>query len=93
VALYRVSADVGGSAVLKRATQRSRKAIEAMLHTAPEVDIQPNPFAIDMMLAAISGVMRSALESGGSQSAVRKLKAHLVLLCQSYMAAALTRQP
>jgi len=93
VALYRVSADVGGPAVLKRATQRSRKAIEAMLHTAPEVDVPPNPIAIDMMLAAISGVMRAALESGGSLAVVRKLKEHLVLLCQSYMAAALTRQP
>jgi AcrR family transcriptional regulator len=89
-ALYRVSADVGGAAVVKRSVQRSRKAIEAMLQTALDMELSPDRFAIDMMLAAISGVMRSALESGGSLAAVRKLKEHLVLLCQSYMAAALT---
>lgn len=93
VALYCVSAEVGGHAVVKRVTQRSRKAIEAMLQTAPDVELSPDRFAIDMMLAAISGVMRSALESGGSPATVRKLKEHLVLLCQTYMAAALTRQP
>jgi AcrR family transcriptional regulator len=90
VALYRVAADVGGAAVVKQATQRSRKAFEAMLQTAPDVELSPDRFAIDMMLAAISGVMRSALESGGSAATFRKLKEHLVLLCQSYMAAALT---
>jgi AcrR family transcriptional regulator len=90
VALYRVSADVGGAAVVKRSVQRSRKAIEVMLQTALDAELSPDRFAIDMMLSAISGVMRSALEAGGSQAAVRKLKEHLVLLCQSYMAAALT---
>lgn len=90
VALYNVAADVGGHAAVKRSVQRSRKAMEAMLQTAPNVALLPDRFAIDLMLAAISGVMRSALETGGSPAAVRKLKEHLVLLCQSYMAAALT---
>jgi AcrR family transcriptional regulator len=90
MALYRVSADVGGAALVKRATQRSRKAIEAMLQTASDVELSPDRIAIDMMLAAISGVMRSALESSGSPTTFRKLKEHLVLLCQSYMAVALT---
>jgi AcrR family transcriptional regulator len=34
VALYRVSADVGGTTLTKRASQRLRKAVEAMLQTA-----------------------------------------------------------
>ena len=63
-----------------------------MLHTAPDLDLLPDRFAIDIMLAAISGVMRAALESGGSPATLRKLKEHLVLLCQSYMAAALTKR-
>ena len=91
-ALYRVAAEVDGPAVVKRSMQRSRKAIEAMLHTAPDVELLADRFAIDMMLAAISGVMRSALESGGSPATIRKLKEHLVLLCQAYMAAALTER-
>jgi len=90
-ALYHVAADVGGAAVVKRSMQRSSKAIEAALETAPEVNSLPDKYAIDLMQAAISGVMRSALESGGSSAMVRKIREHLVLLCQSYMAAALTR--
>jgi AcrR family transcriptional regulator len=88
VALYHVAADVGGPAIVKRSVQRSRKAMETMMHTAPDAKLMPDRFVIDMMLAAISGVMRSALESGTSPAAVRNLKEHLVLLCQSYLAAA-----
>jgi hypothetical protein len=40
-----------------------------------------------MMLSAMSGAMRSALESGASAAMFRKLREHLVMLCQSYMAA------
>jgi len=41
-----------------------------------------------MMLSAMSGAMRSALETGASAAMFRKMREHLVLLCQSYMAAA-----
>ena len=69
-------------------SQRWRKAIEALFHTAPDLESEPERFAIDMMLAAISGVMRYAMEAGASPAMVRKLREHLVLLCQSYMTAA-----
>jgi hypothetical protein len=36
--------------------------------------------------------MRSALESGATLAVFRKLREHLVLLCQSYMAAATERR-
>jgi AcrR family transcriptional regulator len=91
-ALYRVAAEVDGPAVVKRSVQRSRKAIETMLRTSPDVELLADRFAIDLMLAAISGVMRSALESESTPATVRKLKEHLVVLCQSYMAAALTKR-
>ena len=88
VALYRVSADVGGPTLIKRISQRSRKAVEAMLQTVPDTQSLPDKFAIDLMLAAMAGAMRSLLESGPSSSTVRKSREQLVLLCQSYMAAA-----
>jgi AcrR family transcriptional regulator len=88
VALYQISANVGGPALLKKVSQQWRKAIEALFHTAPDVESEPERFAIDMMLAAISGVMRYLMEAGASHAMVRKLREHLVLLCQSYMAAA-----
>jgi AcrR family transcriptional regulator len=88
VALYRVSASVGGPALIKRISQRSRKAVEVMLLTAPDAKSPPNKFAIDTMLAAMAGAMRSLLEADASPGAVRKLREQLVLLCQSYMMAA-----
>jgi AcrR family transcriptional regulator len=88
VALYRVAPDVGGPALIKRVMQRLRKAIEGMLQTAPDLKMQPDKFAIAMMLAAMSGAMRSVLEAGGSPAMMRRLREQLVLLCQSYLAAA-----
>ena len=88
VALYQVAADVGGPALVKRASQRMRKAVEAMLNTAPDTKSAPDKLAIDMMLAALSGVMRSMLEARPAPTTVRKLREQLVLLCQSSMAVA-----
>ena len=87
VALYNVAREVGGAALIKRGMQRLRKAIEAMIQTAPDIEAQPNNFAIEMMLASMSGAMRSVLEVGRSATMMRKVREHLVLLCQSYMTA------
>lgn len=91
VALYKVAPDVGGQALVKRITQRMRKAIERMLESAPDIESSPEQFAIQMMLAAMSGAMRSVLEAGGSPAMMRKLREHLAVLCQSYMAAITTK--
>jgi AcrR family transcriptional regulator len=87
VALYQIAPDVGGLALVKRVTQRMRKAIVRMLESAPDTKTSPDEFAVQMMLAAMSGAMRSVLETGGSPAMMRKLREHLVVLCQSYMAA------
>lgn len=87
VALYKIAPDVGGALLIKRITQRMRRAIESMLVTAPEFKSSPDTFAIQMMLAAMSGAMRSVLEAGGPPAMMRNLREHLVLLCQSYMVA------
>jgi len=90
VALYDVAQGVGGPAIIKRVMQRLRKTIEAMIQTAPDIEVQPDKFAIEMMLASMSGAMRSVLEAGGTAAMMRKLREHLVLLCQSYMTAVTT---
>ena len=84
-ALYRISTDVGGPALVKRTVDRSRKALEAVIQTAPELSQPPDKFAIEMMLSAMSGAVRSVLEAGATPAMVAKLRKHLVLLCQSYM--------
>lgn len=65
-----------------------RKAIVRMLESAPDTNTSPDEFVVQTMLAAMSGAMRSVLETGGPPAVMRKLRQHLVLLCQSYMAAA-----
>jgi AcrR family transcriptional regulator len=92
VALYRVYADVGGPDLAKKTRQRLQKTIEGMLETAPDLKSRPDRFAIDLMVAAMSGAMRSVLEAGGSPATMRKLREHLILLCQSYMAAATSKK-
>ena len=88
VALYRIAGDVGGPELIKRVGQRLRKAVKAMLETAPDTKSPPDTFTIEIMLSAMSGAMRSLLEAGPSPAMVRKAREQLVLLCQSYMAAA-----
>ena len=92
VALYRVSADVGGPALIKRISQRLRKAVETMLQTAPDTKSPLDKFSIEIMLAAMAGAMRSLLENGPTSSTVRKSREQLVLLCQSYMMAATAKR-
>lgn len=92
VALYQVAADIGGPALLKRISQRSRKAVETMLQTAHDIKTPPDKLAIDIMLAAMAGAMRSLLDVGPSPATIRKAREQLVLLCQSYMAAATVKR-
>ncbi len=86
-ALYRISADIGGPALVKRTVDRSRKALEATIETAPDIVGSPDKFAVEMMLSAMSGAIRSVLEAGASPLMVAKLRAHLWLLCYTYMSA------
>jgi hypothetical protein len=64
-----------------------RKAADAMIQTAPDSD-PPDKLALDVMFAAMGGVMKTVLESGASPAMVRNMRDQLVLLCQSYLAAA-----
>ena len=92
VALYRIAVDIGGPALVTRMNQRSRKALEAMLQTASDIEAPPEKLCIEIMLAAMAGAMRSLLEAHPSPATVRRSREQLVLLCQSYMAAATTKR-
>ena len=89
-ALYQIAADVDGPALAKRAGQRSRRALERMLSTAPELDGPPDRFVIQMMSAAMSGTTRYVLEAGSPPAMIRDLRRHLVVLCHAYAKAQLT---
>lgn len=87
-ALYRIAAEVDGPALVRRAVQRSLKALEAVLKTAPEAVLGHEKFVIQMLFGAMAGTTKSVLEAGASPAMVENLRHHLVLLCQSYVAAA-----
>jgi AcrR family transcriptional regulator len=91
LALYQIAADVGGPALVKRMGQRLRKALAALLQTAPDMASPPDPFAVEMMYAAMAGTTRHVLEAGAAPAMIRNLRQHLVVLCQSYMAAHVAR--
>lgn len=88
LAFYQIAADVGGPALVKRLGQRSRKAIERLLQTAPDLEGPLDKFAIEMMSAAMGGAARYVLEAGASPAMIRGLRQHLVVLCHSYLIAA-----
>ena len=87
-ALYRIAADVDGPALVRRAAQRSQKALEATLRTAPDAVFSQEKFTIQMLFAAMAGTTKSVLEAGASPAMVQNLRDNLVLLCQSYLASA-----
>src|ERR1700733_3602289 len=63
VALSRVSADVGGPALIKQIQHRSRKTVEAMLETASDIKSPPDKLAINIMLSAMPGARGSLSEA------------------------------
>jgi len=87
VALYHIATTVDGPTLARRMSQRSRKALEAMLQTAPDVAAPPDKFAVEMMVAAMAGATRYVLEAGATPTMIRNLRRELVVLCQSYMSA------
>jgi len=87
LALYQFAADLRWPALVKQVGQRSRKALEAVLQTAPDLKSPPDKFAIEMMFAAMVGTTRYVLEAGAPPAMVRGLRSQLATLCVAYMRA------
>jgi AcrR family transcriptional regulator len=86
-ALYRIAAEVDGPALVRRAAQRSLRALGAALKTAPDAVLGHEKFVLQMLFGVMAGTTKSVLEAGASPAMVRDLRHHLVLLCRSYVAA------
>jgi AcrR family transcriptional regulator len=87
MALYRIAAEIDGPAVARRSLQKSVKAVERTLHAAPDFALHSEKFAVQMLFGAIAGTTKAVLEAGASPAMVKSLRHHLVLMCQSYLAA------
>jgi hypothetical protein len=90
MAFYQIAPEVDGPVLMKRTRERLQKTLEEMLRTTPDAVLQWDKFATQMLFATMAGATRSVLEAGASPAMVRKLRDHLVLLCQSYIAAVRT---
>jgi AcrR family transcriptional regulator len=92
MALYRISAELGGATIVRSVGERSNRAIEKMLLTAPNATFDDPKFVARMMMATMAGTTRSVLESGPTPATIRRLREHLILLCQSYLASCNNRE-
>jgi AcrR family transcriptional regulator len=84
VALYRISAEVGGSLIVDRIQKRCQAAITAMLQTANLQASAGVNFMAHMIFLTMAGTLRGHLESNAPLRMTRKLREHLAKLTLAY---------
>jgi AcrR family transcriptional regulator len=92
VALYRISSTVDGELLVAKVTNRTQKAVMAMLRSlelSPSADVE---FAAFMFLSTMAGVTRALLEAGAAPVMVRSVRNHLVILGEAYLRRALIQR-
>lgn len=85
MALYAIAANLGGDVVSKRLSGRGRRALVAMLKTAPQARFEDPEFTVTMLFAAMAGTTRMVLEGGATPKRVRMLRVELVRMCMGYL--------
>jgi AcrR family transcriptional regulator len=92
VALYQIAANVGGPALVKKAGQRATEGVGGDVPDCARYRVATRQIRHrhDVLSDGRSDALRAG--SGSVTAMVRKLREHLVLLCQSYMAAATSRR-
>jgi AcrR family transcriptional regulator len=90
VALYSVSSDVDGAAVVKQTGIRINRAIVAMLVTASKPLTKDPQLVATMLQAIMAGVGRKLLESDSPEKEFHTLRDELIFFASAYLAAAST---
>jgi AcrR family transcriptional regulator len=90
-ALYAVSAELDGPALVARIGNRARVALATMLGTATDARFEELEFTTQMMYSAMAGTTRTVIEAGASAKMVRALGSELELLCLGYLEKAAAR--
>jgi AcrR family transcriptional regulator len=91
VALYSVSSDVDGARIVNRMSQRSNKAIVAMLASAREPLATDPELVASMLQGAMSGVSRRLLESGDPKKYFASMRDELIVFATAYLRASAAR--
>jgi AcrR family transcriptional regulator len=90
-ALYAVSAELDGPALVARIGNRARVALATMLGTAMDARFEELEFTTQMVYSAMAGTTRTVIEAGASAKMVRALRAELELMCVGYLEKAAAR--
>jgi AcrR family transcriptional regulator len=85
VALYIVSSDVDGAAVVKQMGIRSNKAIVGMLQTSSEPLAHDPQLVAEMLQGAMAGISRRLLESSAPEKLVDGFRRELIALACAYL--------
>lgn len=84
-ALYLPSAAIGDDGIVKAESSRCAQAVHDMLITASDATFEQPLIVSGVLVAAIVGPTRAAIEAGGSRHAFEGLKRHLTALCVGYL--------
>ena len=85
VALYIVSSDVDGAAVVKQMGIRSNKAIVGMLQTSSEPLAKDPQLVAEMLQGAMAGISRRLLESSAPEKLADGFRQELIALACAYL--------
>ena len=84
-ALYRIAAELDATELVGGISKRIRKAVVALLASAPDAAFDDTPAVALTMLAAISGAVRSAFERHATPRVWRAMREQLSLMCRAYL--------
>ncbi len=85
VALYIVSSDVDGAAVVKQMGIRSNKAIVGMLEASRKPLVHDPQLVAEMLQGAMAGISRRLLESSAPEELVDGYRRELIALACAYL--------
>ena len=85
VALYIVSSDVDGAAVVKQMGIRSNQAIVGMLETSSEPLAKDPQLVAEMLQGAMAGISRKLLESSAPEKLADGFRQELIALACAYL--------
>lgn len=85
VALYSVSSDVDGLNIVRKISERSNRAIVAMLESAAEPLTKEARTVADVLQGAMAGISRRLLESSAPDEELPRFRQELVELARAYV--------
>lgn len=84
-ALYAVSSDVEGAAIVKARSAQTLRAVAALVASAKERLTKDPEVVASVVLAALNGISRRVLESKSPERTMETLREELIVLVHAYL--------